>query len=283
MSTISALPSSIVNWLNIQESLSNIKFLTEYPPQYKAVPLKKPIVAVGINNVTISDHFTENSEGVLEKDEYCRSADIEIKLSIHVPFSDGGNMCHEVFTSVVDCLTFSSDLNITQSACESISSDRDTEALVMNAKINIQSDFCPAEEVDNSFHSFLDKELLCGSHIRNDEIHITQEERETWNGRTVKGHYFGDGKSTQTINLGFKPAFLAVFPFGDFPVFLDSDSNLEVSFAFMAGSEKSYGLDPIENGFRVLNGTAHSYNKNIPYLNKSGVVYSYFAIKPIYY
>lgn len=41
MSEISALPSSIVEWLEGREDLDYIKFLTEFPPIKKAVPLKK--------------------------------------------------------------------------------------------------------------------------------------------------------------------------------------------------------------------------------------------------
>ena len=68
MTGISALPASIVEWLSSQEYLEDIKFLTEYPPQYKAVPLKKPLVSVGVNNIAITDHFTANNDGVLERD-----------------------------------------------------------------------------------------------------------------------------------------------------------------------------------------------------------------------
>ena len=38
MSEISALPSSIVEWLEGREDLDYIKFLTEFPPIKKAVP-----------------------------------------------------------------------------------------------------------------------------------------------------------------------------------------------------------------------------------------------------
>lgn len=282
MSTISTMPSSIVNWLNTQERLEDIKFLTEYPPQFKAVPLKKPIVAVGISSVTISDHFTANEDDVLVRDEYCRTAQIEIVLSIHVPFSQGGNRCHEVFTSVVDCLTFASDLNITQSSCDKITSDRDTEALVMNAKINVTSDFCPAEEVDDNFHSFLDKELLCGSHIRNTDIHITAQERENWNNRIVSGEYFGTGNSTQSINLGFKPVFLLIFSLGDsLCSYQQSSLKTENHFAFMIGNDHSQGVEPISNGFKALNGSSYEANSTVPYLNKIGVTYCFIAVKPI--
>ena len=54
MSEISALPSSIVEWLEGREDLDYIKFLTEFPPIKKAVPLKKTTVAVGIKGMKMS-------------------------------------------------------------------------------------------------------------------------------------------------------------------------------------------------------------------------------------
>ena len=282
MSTISTLPSSIVSWLNEQSSLEGIKFLTEYPPQYKAVPLRKPIVSVGLKRIGITDHFTDNGEGVLVRDEYCRTAEIEVVLSIHVPFSMGGSECHEVFTSVVDCLTFSSDLNIVNSHCDNISSDRDTDALVMNAYITVISDFCPAEEVDDNFHSFLDKELLCGSHIRDTDIHITSEERTKWNTLYYAGSYTGTGADTRTVNLGYKPAFLFVFSMGHFLVEHSSaDDSRYVYSAVLSGDACSKGIESTSTGFKVYNNSRATSNAGTLKLNELGITYSFFAVKNI--
>ena len=282
MSTISTLPSSIVTWLNEQEPLEGIKFLTEYPPQYKAVPLRKPIVAVGLKKIGITDHFTDNGEGVLVRDEYCRTAEIEVVLSIHVPFSMGGSECHEVFTSVVDCLTFSSDLNIVKSHCDSISSDRDTDALVMNAYITVLSDFCPAEEVDDHFHSFLDKELLCGSHIRDTDIHITAAEREKWNTMFVTGNYTGNGEELRTVNLGFKPSFMVLFASDSFLIeHYSSDDSKAIYCAVTSGDNATKGITMTNTGFRIYQNSSSSSDAGVAMLNEPGMVYTFFAVKPL--
>lgn len=277
---ISALPASIVDWLNEQEYLGEITFLTEYPPQYKAVPLRSPIVSVGVKQITITDHFTENDDHVLVRDEYCRTANIEIVLSIHVPFSHGGRKCHELFTNVVDCLTFSSDLNIIDSHCDSISSDRDTDALVMNAYINIQSDFCPSEEADDHFHSFMDKELLCGSHIRDTEIHISQQEREKWNGMIVTGSYTGTGSETKTFDLGFRPVFLMIFAEERFPIDTVSSSPPIIYHAFATGNKTTKGIDTTSSGFKVYNNSSAASSSGVLHLNDLGKTYCYFAVRP---
>lgn len=65
MSSISALPADIVRWLSAQSDLSDITFLTEFPAIKKAVPLRKVIVAVGLHDVTLTDQFRDDGNGVL--------------------------------------------------------------------------------------------------------------------------------------------------------------------------------------------------------------------------
>lgn len=145
MSTISVLPSQIANWLSEQTRLSGIRFITEYPAVKKEIPLKRVTVAVGIGKMEIVDSFTANDEGVLVKNEYCRLANIKVKLAIHVPYSKGGATCHDVLTTIIDCLTFDTDLNVVESGCSGIKADRDTDAFVLDAYILMQADFCPAD------------------------------------------------------------------------------------------------------------------------------------------
>ena len=86
------MPKEIATWLSAQTSVfGNIKFLTEFPPIPKATPLRQTIVSVGLESVKITDSFTENSEGELVPEEYCRHADIKIRFSIYVPYSAGGS------------------------------------------------------------------------------------------------------------------------------------------------------------------------------------------------
>ena len=128
MSAISSMPANIVAWLKEREELGYIRFLTEYPALKKEIPLKRTTVAVGIDGMNIKDSFVENDEGVLIENENCRQVNIKLRFSIHAPFSSGGAACHDAFTDIIDCLTFDSSLNIDSSGCDSIVSDRDTDA-----------------------------------------------------------------------------------------------------------------------------------------------------------
>lgn len=277
MDSIVALPSSIVEWLSERESLSDIYFFTEFPPINKAVPLKKAIVAVGIQELKIVDKFTENSEGILERQEYCRTADIHARLSICVPFSYGGAACHDIFTKVMDELTFNTDLNIIESECGDIQSDRNTSALVLNGGFRISADFCPAEGSESNYCTFLDKELLCGSHIRNGEIHVTAEDKEKWDSPFVTGYYFGNGTTNRTIELGFKPKMLILFCSDYEPVTVDfSTQKINPQFAFGLGNYTSQGVSILASGFKVMR---TNYGNSSALFNEAGNVYCYAAMK----
>lgn len=278
MSEISALPVGIVEWLGAQEQLSEIKFITEFPPSPKATPLKKVTVAAGIENVKIKDSFAANDEGVLTENEYCRLAAIKIKLAIHVPFSLGGAKCHDVFTDVVDCLTFASDLNIVESGCGFIRADRDTDALVLDAVVVVTADFCPAVSSSVRFQSFLNKDLLCGSHITDSAIHVTPADKALWNAPFAIGSYFGNGTASRTVLTGFVPKIAAVFAAQYPPVTIGGAA----SACYWGLSVAGYGTQGLEltaTGFKLLQGGAHEISGSLPRLNEAGLTYFYIAVK----
>ena len=276
MSEISALPAGIAAWLGTQAQLADIKFITEFPPAPKAVPLKKVIAAVGIEDVTIRDSFTANDEGVLTENEYCRLADIKIKLAIHVPFALGGAKCHDVFTDIVDCLTFASDLNIVESGCGYIQADRNTDALVLDAWISISANFCPAVSSSVSFGSFLSKELLCGSHITDNAIHVTQGDKDRWNTPFAAGTYFGSGAASRTIAVGFAPKLAAVFAL-QYPANTADFGNSGSScfWGLAAGAWGTQGIELTADGFKLLQGSSYAVEGCLPKLNEAGVTYFY--------
>lgn len=277
MDSLVSLPANIVDWLSQREELEDISFFTEFPPISKAVPLKKAIVAVGIEEMKIVDKFVENADHVLERQEYCRTANIKARLSICVPYSFGGNACHDIFTRIINQLTFNTSLNIKESFCDVIDSDRNTSALVMNGFFNIESDFCPAEEVQSSYYSFFDKELLCGSHIRNNAIHMNEEEKQLLNEPHVNGFYFGNGAASHSFTLGFEPKIVIVFCPDYPPVTADfTAKTMKVYYAVATQMYSSLGLTLTSNGFKVTNDKMSS---STAALNATATTYCYIAFK----
>lgn len=277
MDSVVTIPQKIVDWLNSQEELNDITFFTEFPPILKSVPLKKAIVAVGIEEMSIVDKFIANDDGVLEKQEYCRTANIKTRLSICVPYSYGGSACHDYFTKIIDALTFRTDLNIEESGCSEIESDRDTSALVCHGWFKLAADFCPAESVDENFTSFLDKEFICSGHITNSEAHVTAEDKEHWNNPFIAGYYTGTGQSSITVSVGFEPKMLLLFC-PDLPT-MEIDFNAGTAANHIAFATQDYyssGLRLTTNGFRTVKST---YDGIVSFFNELGVTYCYIAFK----
>lgn len=278
MNEMSAMPSKIAEWLSEREEFKDMKFLTEFPPIRKAVPLRKITVAVGIGGIDIEDAFESTESTVLETEEYCRKAKINLRFYIHVPYSMGGKACHETFADIIDCLTFDSGLNITTSGCEKISEDRDTDAFVLTAFAVVSSTLCPAESSSLVFPSFLDKTLLCGSHIRNDKIHLSEKQQEFLNNPYAAGIYYGTGDGKNTVDLNFKPSAVLVLAGGMAPFKIDGDYTL-VYFAMGVDSSGTLGIELTDTGFTVSNGKTYVSNNAYPMLNEKGTYYTYVAFR----
>lgn len=280
MSEISALPANIVEWLKSREELEYIKFLTEYPAIKKAVPLKHTTVAVGIDSMEIVDSFTENDEGVLVENEYCRQAKIKLRLSIHAPYSSGGEACHSAFTDIIDCLTFASGLDILTSGCDSIVSDRDTDAFVLSAWATVNASLCPATSSSLDFPSFISKELLCSSHINDENIHLTAEQQTYLNAPFESGSYFGTGDSSRSISLGFQPSVVIVVARGLPLMYVNHAAGANYAMAAVGlRNGSTLGIEVTSTGFKVSSTESTVARSCYPLLNELGTTYFYIAFR----
>lgn len=280
MSEISALPANIVDWLKCREDLKYIKFLTEFPAVKKEIPLKRTTVAVGIDSMDIKDSFVENDEGVLVENEYCRLVTIKLRLSIHAPFSSGGEACHEAFTDIIDCLSFDSELDIQSSGCDNITADRDTDAFVLTAWATVNASLCPAHTSSIKFPSFLSKDLLCGSHINDKAIHLSETQQLQLDQPFVTGTYFGSGSANKSINLGFKPRLVIVVANG-LPLMHVSHEKSQnyAMFAIATQAGNSMGAEITSNGFKVYSNTSMVARECYPQLNELAITYCYIAMR----
>lgn len=280
MSEISALPANIVAWLKGREELADIRFLTEFPAVKKAVPLKHTTVAVGIESMEIVDSFVENDEGVLVENEYCRQAKIKLRLSIHAPYSSGGEECHDAFTDIIDCLTFDSGLDILYSGCDDIISDRDTDAFVLSAWAMVNASLCPAATSSLDFPSFISKDLLCGSHIQNTDIHLSAEQKTALDSPFVTGSYFGTGATSQTIKLDFVPSLIIIIRDGMPLINSDYTNNCNYTVAAIGfNGTASMGLEYVSSGIKVTNSSTQTYGGCCPNLNELNKTYQFIAFR----
>lgn len=273
---MSALPANVARWLREREELEDMVILTEFPPVKKAVPLRKVTVAVGIKAIEIGDSFAA-SERENEENEYCRNAEITLNFSVHAPYGMGGEACHSAFATIIDCLTFDSGLEITGSGCGRMSEDRETEALVLGAWVRIRANLCPAQSSDIVFPSFFDKTLLCGSHIRNEDIHLSAGQKAFLDSPLVTGTFIGSGEAQRKIPLGFSP-YLVFVAAQDMPLVYDNSGVPTALFGMAGGSFSTLGVSAAPDGFYVRRAGSPSAG-TVPDMNAAGTVYCYAAIR----
>ena len=280
--SISAMPGEIAAWLSEQTDLfPDVTFITEFPAIPKATPLRQTIAAIGLDHVSIRDFFTENSQGVQVPDEYCRLARVRIRISVYVPYSAGGSACHTAFTKIVDCLNFKSDFNISESGCESIEADRDTDAFVLQSWVDIDAQFCPAESSTVQYASFLPKTLFCRSHMDDASIHVTPQEKQSWNNMLEIGYYSGSSHASRTIDLGFYPRLVLVFPSTYPPLYNPTATPDQITcLCGMAGRTlSSSGIELTRNGFHLTQTADTGIGNTLTKLNWDRADYVYVAVR----
>ena len=147
----------------------------------------------------------------------------------------------------------------------------------MNGWFLMNADFCPAASTDENYASFLDKELLCGSHIRNNDIHVTLEDKSKWDDPFAIGFYLGNGSSSRTVAIGFEPRLVILMASGYPAVAIDFAQSSAKSYMAVASSDfSSQGIQISSTGFKVSTATSGGVTSN---LNSMGTSYIYIAYK----
>ena len=158
-------------------------------------------------------------------------------------------------------------------------SDRDTDAFVLSAWAMVNASLCPAATSGKDFPSFITKDLLCGSHIQNADIHLSAEQKDHLDTPYVTSSYFGTS-GTQSIKLGFKPSLVIVLING-MPIYSTDVSTGNSAAYFGVGFERgaSIGLEVTDTGFKVRTSSSSDVEGCFPHLNDLGTTYRYIAFK----
>ena len=120
-------------------------------------------------------------------------------------------------------------------------------------------------------------QLLCGSHVTNEAIHVTAEDKEYWNNPLQIGFYSGTGASTRTISIGYKPKLVIVFctenPFMTLD-FSQSTANSQLGVA--VENYGTLGISLSSQGFKLSTSTLGAVTSSF---NTVGYTYCYIAVK----
>lgn len=122
-------------------------------------------------------------------------------------------------------------------------------------------------------------EQLVGSHIVNDGIHVTAEEKQFLTQRSAVLTYTGDGAGSVNVTLPFLPRKLTVLAQGKPPMAPRTDGGCDVFFEqWISGGEASYSTGGITVAADTLTATMvestfAEESQLYHALNRSGVTY----------
>ncbi len=116
------------------------------------------------------------------------------------------------------------------------------------------------------------------THVLDNQVHLTQEERVRWSAPFVTGSYIGNGANERTVSLGFCPTALLVCETDKAP-FAFSSSQTQVRCAFATGHGVSKGVSLCDEGFMVYHPTGTPPDGEMPRLNTAGSAYFYIAYR----
>lgn len=156
-----------------------------------------------------------------------------------------------------------------------MASSSKTEKLGLN---QWSGDDKPKREDFNSDNRLL--EALVGTHVFENTIHVTAEEKNKISTYCTVGHYIGDGEADYTHPLGFTPKAVFVFPANrPFSVYNTTENKLYNYAAAAINGYHTVGLSIVNNGFVVSDsGTGVQGDWNVT-TNRQGWNYIYIAFR----
>ena len=159
-------------------------------------------------------------------------------------------------------------------------SDRDTDAFVLSAWAMVNASLCPAATSELDFPSFITKDLLCGSHIKDTDIHLSPEQKLKLDSPFIAGSYFGTGASSRTFELDFVPSLIIIIR-DEMPL-ISADFREGTNYSIAAigfNGSASMGLEYASKGFRVLNSRSETFGGSYPNLNELNKPYQFIAFR----
>lgn len=121
-----------------QETLREVRFVSEFPGKRMEGPLRRPAVSIGVDGVEVEDAGIGRiaAGGALG----CR-AEITLGFGLYVPFSADGQALYRLLSTLTDVLLFDSDYAMRRVRCGGVTANRNTGAFTMHAAYTFQADF----------------------------------------------------------------------------------------------------------------------------------------------
>lgn len=121
----------VLTQLKEAEELKDINFLSEFPSSKKPIPIKKITVALGGEEITVS----QGAMGNIYDSGNGRDAEIALRLTVYAPYKSGGEECLKAFCRICETASFMDNLNIKSFQCGDVSANRDADAFILKGTV----------------------------------------------------------------------------------------------------------------------------------------------------
>ncbi len=158
-----------------------------------------------------------------------------------------------------------------------MSSTNKTTHLRLNSWIGADK---PLREDFNRDNSILDEAIH--THQTDNTIHITDQERSTWNAPYYIGTYFGDGSSARTVamNCSFEPRFGIIFAVSLPPGVSDYRNSAHYNyFALVTKNGSTTGVTLNAKNLSVSQSSVPVSGSEYKSFNEVGTTYTYIVFR----
>lgn len=132
----------VLTQLKEAEELKDISFLSEFPSSKKPIPIKKITVALGGEEISVS----QGAMGNVYDSGNGRDTEIALRITVYAPYKSGGEECLKAFCRICEAASFMDNLNIKSFQCGDVSANRDADAFVLKGAISFSGEIVKEAE-----------------------------------------------------------------------------------------------------------------------------------------
>ena len=233
------------------------------------VPIDKTYIAFSTNETAVG--FFED-----ENEETCKKTDVTIAVDFYFSPRRKAKEIYSLCESVMDYLMVEYAGKMTDYSAGELKIDDNLRLVRLPCRMSFTFEQCPAYASGGAtILPFAD--FLCKTHVNDGTAHLSAADKAYLSEPVAVGTYVGNGESSKTVSLGFRPKALFIFQSGSSMVALENGSVVSL-FGAAAGSRAGKGVSLSENGFSVSSENSSAYGVQTK-LNSLAQTYVYVAMR----
>ena len=267
------LVSKIVTKINTDMTdIENIEAVLSYTGSKIRAPIKKIYLSfmTGENNVS---HYYDETE------KCCRLNKISVSMNCYSPSNLAAQEVIAKAEEVLDRLCDYFDGYMIGYKLEEAGLDDDSKAVKIPCSLYFRYESCPAYDIaDSPLVPYAD--FMCKVHVKNQNVHLTESEKEFLQHPVITGRYVGSGAEDREVYLGFRPKMLILYEIGSQLFAYNAvDGEVHYRFAVCCSSGNARGVTLTSTGFKISKSVSVKADGAICELNELLLNYAYIAVQ----